>query len=536
MTFPKRYLVRFGPKRAQHRFTDFLIIGGGIAGLRAALAVPPDMQALVVTKDRLQHSNSTYAQGGIAAVRSAEDRFEDHIQDTLNAGAGLCDEAVVETVVREAPMRIDELIEYGAQFDDRPGIEGGHSYHRIVSALGDATGFEVMRAIIEKVKKAPNITIWDRTFTIDLLTLPKSEGGACVGAHVSRHKFGTSLLWAKQTLLASGGAGMVYRETTNPPVATGDGMAAAYRAGAELRDMEFMQFHPTVLYVAGSSRHLISEAVRGFGAYLRDKDGIRFMPEEDPRAELATRDVVAQAIVRRMEKTQHPNVYLDLSHKNPDEVRAHFPGIDRVCRGFGIDITSDLIPVRPGAHYMIGGVKVDAQGRTTLPNLWAAGEVAASGLHGANRLASNSLIEGLVYGALCGRLATEASRAIPDTFQVPSVRGDFDPEPEGPDLDVPDITNSLRSLMVRRMGVTRTRSGLLEAERQVAFWCRYVLRREFRTRAGWELQNLLTVARLMIWAALQRAESRGVHFRADFPARDDEHWRRHLTCPVSLPS
>jgi L-aspartate oxidase len=532
MTFPKRYLVRFAPKRAHHFFTDLLIVGGGIAGLRAALAAPPSVSVLVVTKDRVQQSNSAYAQGGIAAVRSPEDRFEDHIEDTLTAGAGLCDRAVVEQVVREAPRQIDDLIAFGAQFDAEPGIEGGHSYHRIVHALGDATGFEVMRAIIERAGQAPNVTLWDRTFTLDLLT----HEGRCVGALVSRPRHDKLLIWAKQTILASGGAGVVYRETTNPPVATGDGTAAAYRAGAELRDMELMQFHPTVLYVAGSSRYLISEAVRGAGAYLRDKDGVRFMPEEDPRAELATRDVVAQAIVRRMERTQHPNVYLDLSHLAPDEVRRHFPGIDKVCREFGLDITHDPIPVRPGAHYTIGGVKVDASGRTTLPGLWAAGEVTSSGLHGANRLASNSLIEGLVFGAQCGRLAGEEAARVPDTFVVPPLEGRFAPESGGPPLDIADLTSSLRSLMVRNMGITRSRKGLLEAERQVTFWCRYVLRREFSSKQGWELQNLLTVARLMIWSALQRTESRGVHFRSDFPRRDDEHWLRHVSCPPSLPN
>jgi L-aspartate oxidase len=531
MTFPKRYLVRFGPKKTQHQFTDLLVVGGGIAGLRAALAAPPSLQVLVVTKDRVQQSNSAYAQGGIAAVRSPEDRFEDHIEDTLVAGAGLCDRDVVELVVREAPRQIDDLIDYGARFDAEAGMEGGHSYKRIVHALGDATGFEVMRAIIERARKAPNVTLWDRTFTLDLLT----HEGACVGALVDRPRHDKLLVWAKQTVLASGGAGMVYRETTNPPVATGDGMAAAYRAGAELRDMEFMQFHPTVLYVAGSSRYLISEAVRGAGAYLRDKDGVRFMPAEDPRAELATRDVVAQAIVRCMERTRHPNVYLDLSHLDPAEVRKHFPGIDKVCREFGLDITRDPIPVRPGAHYMVGGVKVDREGRTTLPGLWAAGEVTSSGLHGANRLASNSLLEGLVYGAVCGRGAAEAAARMPDAFVVPPLEARFEPERGGPPLDVADLTNALRSLMVRNMGITRSRAGLLEAERQVAFWCRYVLRREFAAKAGWELQNMLTVARLMIWAALQRTESRGVHFRSDYPARDDARWLRHLSCPPRLP-
>jgi L-aspartate oxidase len=531
MAFPKRYLVRFGPKQTPHVFTDLLIIGVGIAGVRAALAAPRSLRTLVITKDRLRQSNSNFAQGGIAAVRSPEDRFENHIEDTLTAGAGLCDREVVEMVVREAPRQIDDLIACGANFDAEPGIEGGHSYHRIVHALGDATGFEVMRALIERAKKTPNLTLWDRTFTIDLLT----HEGRCVGALVHRRHHGKLLVWAKQTILASGGAGMVYRETTNPPVATGDGMAAAYRAGAELRDMEFMQFHPTVLYVAGSSRYLISEAVRGAGAYLRDKNGVRFMLDEDPRGELATRDVVARAIVRRMEQTRHPNVYLDLSHLDAAKVREHFPGIAKMCAEFGLDITRDPIPVRPGAHYMVGGVTVDAQGRTTLPGLWAAGEVTSSGLHGANRLASNSLLEGLVYGTACGNGAgTEAARRA-DAFVVPPVQADFRPETGCPALDVADLTNSLRSLMVRHMGITRSREGLLEAERTVAFWCRYALRREFTTRAGWELQDMLTVARLMIWSALQRTESRGVHFRSDYPERDDTHWRRHLACPSQLP-
>jgi L-aspartate oxidase len=258
------------------------------------------------------------------------------------------------------------------------------------------------------------------------------------------------------------------------------------------------------------------------------------MLDEDPRGELATRDVVARAIVRCMERTQHPCVYLDLSHLDPVKVRQHFPNIDKVCREFGLDITTDRIPVRPGAHYMVGGVTVDGQGRTTLPGLWAAGEVTSSGLHGANRLASNSLLEGLVFGAACGRGAADAARQMPDVFQVPPIQPDFTPDNSG-HLDVADLTNSLRSLMVRRMGIVRERQGLEEAERQVAFWCRYVLRREFHSRAGWELQNLLTVARLMIWSAWQRTESRGVHFRGDFPGRDDSHWLRHVVCPASLP-
>jgi L-aspartate oxidase len=345
--------------------------------------------------------------------------------------------------------------------------------------------------------------------------------------HSPQH--GRLLIWARQTILATGGAGMVYRETTNPAVATGDGMAAGYRAGARLRDMEFMQFHPTVLYVAGSSRFLVSEAVRGEGAYLRDKNGERFMPAEDSRAELAPRDIVAQAIVRCMERTQHPNVYLDLTHLDNERVRRRFPGIDQVCRGFGLDITRDLIPVRPGAHYMIGGLIVDREGRTSIKNLWAAGEVTSSGLHGANRLASNSLLEGLVYGAACGRVASRAASAIPDNFQVPPISSPARPD-SAEELDVADLTNSLRSLMVRNMGIIRQGSEMREALATVDFWCRYVLPREFDSAPGWELQNLVTIARLMIASAIKREESRGVHFRKDFPQRDDGRWARHLEC------
>jgi L-aspartate oxidase len=504
--------------------------------------VPANLDVLVVTKDSIQQSNSTYAQGGIAGVLSPEDRFENHIEDTLTAGAGLCDRPIVELVVREAPNQIGDLIRFGTHFDEEGGQlaltrEGGHSHRRIVHALGDATGYEVMRAIIERAKQTRNITLWDKTFTIDLLTSkgePRSVSPrVCLGALVWRPRRGKLLIWAKQTILASGGCGMVYRETTNPPVATGDGMAAAYRAGAELRDMEFMQFHPTVLYVAGSSRFLISEAVRGEGAYLRDKNGERFMPAEDARAELAPRDVVAQAIVRCMDRTQHPNVYLDLSHIDPAKVRQRFPGIAKVCAGFGLDITKDRIPVRPGAHYMIGGVTVDAHGKTTLPGLWAAGEVTSSGLHGANRLASNSLLEGLVFGTACGRGAAEAAARLPDSFTVPPVVARFEPEKDA-SLDLADITNSLRSLMVRKMGVVRDQAGLRQAQHDVDFWCRYVLAQEFEGRRGWELQNLLTIARLMIGSALAREESRGVHFRSDFPKRDDAHWSRHVACPSAV--
>ena len=533
MTSPNRYLVSFDARRAIHQFTDILIIGGGIAGIRAALEVPESHDVLVITKDSIRESNSSYAQGGIAGVLSPEDTFDNHIDDTLIAGAGLCDREVVEMVVREAPEQINDLVRFGTIFDQENGglaltREGGHSHRRIVHALGDATGHEVMRALIDRARARPNVVVRDETFTLDLLT----HEGTCVGALVWRPGAGTMLIWAKQVILAAGGCGMVYRETTNPPVATGDGMAAACRAGAELRDMEFMQFHPTVLYVAGSARYLISEAVRGEGAYLRDVHGERFMLAEDPRAELAPRDIVARAIYRCMERTQHPNVYLDLSHLDPLKVRERFPGISRACRSFGLDIARDRIPVRPGAHYMIGGVTVDHEGRTTLPGLWAAGEVTSSGLHGANRLASNSLLEGLVYGARCARGATAAAERMKNDRRAMPLRFQGSAESPAEALDVADLTNSLRSLMVRKMGIVRDAIRLKEAQADVDFWCRYVLTREFDDRKGWELQNLLTVARLMIEGAIRRTESRGTHFRSDFPTPDDEHWKVHVVSPA----
>jgi L-aspartate oxidase len=528
-----RYLCAFHPKRVPHYFTDILIVGGGLAGLRAAIEIPEDQSVVVATKDVLEQSSSSYAQGGIAGVLDPEDRFEDHIADTLEAGGDLCDQAIVEMVVREAPERIHELMAWGTQFDERAGElllgrEGGHRRHRIVHALGDATGKEVMRAVVHWTQRFPNVQLWQRAFTIDLIV----QQGHCRGALIWNPHHGKMIVWAKQTILCTGGAGQLYRESTNPPVATGDGMAIAYRAGAELRDMEFMQFHPTVLYIAGSSRSLITEAMRGEGGRLVDVHGYRFMTDYDPRGELAPRDVVAQAIVTQMEKTRQPNVYLDMSHLPTDAILARFPGIAKTCKQFGIDITTDRIPVRPGAHYMIGGVTVDAQGQTTLPGLWAAGEVTSSGLHGANRLASNSLLEGLVFGAHAGRGASRHAREIADDYAVPDLSYPSCEEPAEP-LDVADIRNSLTSLMWRAVGVRRNHDDLVSARQAIENWFKYVLSRQFNSPPGWELQNMLIVARLMVLAALEREESRGVHLRTDFSDRDDVRWNRHLTWRIA---
>ncbi len=526
-----RYLVPFHPKRIPHHFVDVLIVGGGIAGLRAAMGVDPRLSALIITKDRLQESNSAYAQGGIAGVLDPDDTFEDHAADTLDAGAGLCDPEVVDLVVRQAPGHIRQLIEWGTSFDNEDGEltlgrEGGHSARRIAHALGDATGKEIMRAMIQRAREVLRAQVWQDTFTIDLLT----HEGRCRGALVWNADHGRTFVWAKETILCTGGAGQVYRETTNPAVATGDGHAIAYRAGAELVDMEFMQFHPTVLYIAGSNRTLVTEAIRGEGAHLVGANGERFMHRYDERAELAPRDVVSQSIVHYLLERHEPCVYLDLSHLDADHIRRRFPGITKRCAEFGLDLATDRIPVRPGAHYMVGGVRIDHQGATTLPGLWAAGEVTSSGLHGANRLASNSLLEGLVFGALAGEAASAAALEEADTYQAIPLEN---PPAEGADepLDLVDIRNSLQSLMWRAAGVQRDGDKLRSAAATIDGWCRYALRQQFTAPAGWELQNLLLVSRAIIGSALLREESRGVHLRADFPDRDDARWGRRLASP-----
>lgn len=523
-----RYLVPFHPKRIPHHFVDVMVVGGGISGLRAAIEADPELSLLIVTKDKLRESNSVYAQGGIAGVIGPEDEFANHVRDTMTAGGNLCDEIVVESVIREAPDHIRQLIEWGTEFDKTDegklalGREGGHSHRRIAHAMGDATGKEIIRAMQHHVRETLGAQIWQNTFIIDLLT----HEGRCRGALVWNKYHGKTFVWAKETILATGGAGQLYRESTNPPVATADGHAIAYRAGAELADMEFMQFHPTVLYIAGSSRSLITEAMRGEGAWLVDDKGNRFMEDYDERGELAPRDIVSRSIVNHMEKTQHPCVYLDLSHIDADSVRKRFPGIAKTCLEFGIDIATDPIPVRPGAHYMIGGVRVDERAATTLPGLWAAGEVTSSGLHGANRLASNSLLEGLVYGARAGAGASKAALEQADSFHALPLENPCVDQSDEP-LDLADIRNALKSIMWRSAGVWRDGEHLETALKSIHQWRRYVLARQLDDPTGWELQNMIQVAGLMIRSAIKREESRGVHLRTDFPEPNDAEWRRN---------
>ncbi len=525
----RRYLYPFKTHRLPHVLTDILVIGGGVAGLRAAIAAGESADVLLVSKQQLFESNTYYAQGGIATVLRPDDSFESHIADTLKTGCGLSDPVAVETVVKEAPARIEELIRWGANFDRETSgrlafaREGGHSFARIVHALGDATGRELANCLGAVARKCDSISILEHTFILDLLTID----GRCVGALGWNSQRGLFAIFAHQTLLASGGAGALYRETTNPPIATADGHAMAWRAGAILRDMEMVQFHPTTIYIAGATRSLISEAVRGEGAKLINKTGYRFMPDYHPLAELAPRDVVSRCILEQMARTGATHVFLDCRHMSEEAFQARFPGIYEVCRKFGINPAQQPIPVHPSAHYMVGGVRCDLFGRTCLENLYAIGEASYTGLHGANRLASNSLIQALVFGKLAGEHAasTLAGHSLPPA--TPRLTIDI-PHSDRTELDMQDVLSSLRSLLWRNVGIERVGPRLAEAVEIIDFWSHYVLDKVFESPAGWELQNMLQIARLITASASARRETRGVHFRTDFPATDDTNWRCHL--------
>ena len=534
----RRYLIPFKANRLPQQFTDVLVIGGGVAGLRAAIAAAQGgAEVLLLTKDSVDESNTWYAQGGIAAVLQPLDSVESHIKDTEIVGVGLCDEDAVRLTVEEGPRRVLELLQWGANFDKKEGnahglaygLEGGHSFARILHAFGDATGKELAQTLIRTVRSRESIRISEHSFAIDFLT----DEGRCVGA-LAIVAGQVTIIWAKRSILASGGAGQLYRESTNPKIATADGHAMAYRAGATLQDMEMVQFHPTTLYVAGASRALITEAVRGEGAYLVDRNGYRFMRDYDPQAELAPRDVVSRAIVEQIRKTNYTHVFLDVRHLPAGPFRERFPQLAKLCDEFDIDTAKDLIPIHPATHYFIGGVDSDLLGRTSLSGLYAIGEASCSGLHGANRLASNSLLEGLAFGARAGTDA--AVEALKNGVKFPLNLESRVPPSSKTDLDIVDVRNSLRSIMWRNVGIERTGDRLTETREIIAFWCRYVMDKIFdpvklgadQAISGWELQNMLTVCYLITTAAYTRTESRGAHYRLDYPDRDDPHWKLHL--------
>lgn len=508
------------------RPADFVVLGSGIAGLRATIDLLPAGRVLLITKADSAESNTGYAQGGIAAAVGPDDSPALHLADTLEAGAGLCDEAAVGVLVGEGPRYVRELLAWGVAFDREPdgqpalGREGAHAVRRVLHAR-DTTGREIARLLWQRVAGHPSLTVLDHARATRLLV----HGGRCAGVEYLDSARRVHAVSAGAVLLATGGAGQVFCETTNPGIATGDGLAMAWRAGARVSDLEFVQFHPTVLGVAGRPRFLVSEAVRGEGARLVNVKGEAFMTRYDPRGDLAPRDIVATAMVQEAERTGR-SVALSLTHLDPAFVRTRFPAIAEACEQAGLDITADLLPVSPAAHYLCGGVDTDLDGRTSIPGLFAAGEVACTRVHGANRLASNSLLEGLVFGA---RAATAMAAGAGPARLPPAVSATRFPAPAaglGPAPAPADVP----ALMWRHAGLVRDADGLAELIHRltVLSGALEAALDDQTDPAAWRHANVTLVGWLIARAAWRRHESRGGHRRRDFPKRDDLHWRIHV--------
>ena len=519
--------------------SDFLIIGSGIGGLSAALKCASVGTVTIITKKSDTESNTNYAQGGIASVMASDDSFELHIQDTLSAGAGLCHPDAVELIVRSGPAAIQELITFGVQFTQRQnqldlGREGGHSKHRIVHSK-DLTGREIERALVTSVKNHPNISVFENHIALEVITehhlqIKNPSNINCYGIYALdvEHNIVKKFL-SRITILSSGGCGQVYQHTTNPKIATGDGIAMAYRAGARVANLEFMQFHPTSLYHPDAQSFLISEAVRGFGAHLINSAGERFMERYDPAKELAPRDIVARAIDAEMKKRGEPCVYLTLSHIAPEKVIEHFPNIYRRCLEYKMDISEEPIPVVPAAHYMCGGVLTNLNGETDIRRLYACGEVTCTGVHGANRLASNSLLEAVVFANQVFKSSAEHLKT--QQFQSPEIpdwddSGTFSSEEW---ILIEHNRAEIQQIMWNYVGIVRSDLRLERAERRTNLISEEIenfYKKTKVTEGLIELRNIAKLAKLIIRCAKLRKESRGLHFTTDYPAKDDHNWQK----------
>jgi L-aspartate oxidase len=519
------------------RHFDYIIVGSGIAGLYAALLAREHGSVLILTKGSIDEANTKYAQGGIAAAIASDDSAELHLQDTLGAGAGLVNEDAARILAREAPDRIADLVRFGVPFDSVDGEvalgkEGAHSRHRILHAGGDSTGAHIELTLSE-IARHSQVTILEHSQALDVIV----EDGAAQGVTALDTRGNTPEdFLAGHVVLATGGCGQLYRYSTNPGVATADGVALGYRAGAEVTDMEFIQFHPTALRLPGAPVFLISEAIRGEGGLLYNVDGDRFMPSYDARAELAPRDVVARAIVSEMSRTGADRVLLDITALAPERTAARFPQIMRYCARYGLDITKDRIPVSPAAHYMMGGVRTNVWGETNVRNLYAVGETACTGVHGANRLASNSLLETVVFAKRVIERSLDPDRGptqpATDALRLPDRLGETPPKPMAAgweqDAALAEVglgLSNLQSLMWDNVSIVRDGAGLAGTATTLSMWQRSA--RLANDRPSHELANLLTTGRLVTEAALVREESRGAHYRTDFP-ETLESWRRNL--------